>query len=92
MANISETLARDGIGIEVLEASEKAQQALLQAHRRHTETGRIGVSGPELQALRDCYEMHDLQRQSIARSQYEQAIRKTMNRIKSADPAIKVCV
>lgn len=92
MVNIAETLGRQGIGVEVVEASERAQEALRAAHRRHTETGRLGVTGPELQALRDAYALHDLQRLSIARSVYEQAISKTFNRIRSADPSVKVCV
>ena len=52
----------------------------------------IGVSGPELQALRDGYQFHDLQRQSISRSRYERAIVTTANRIRSAHPSLKVCM
>jgi hypothetical protein len=43
----------------------------------------MGLTGPGLQALRDVIEWHQLQRGSIARSQYEQAIRLTAARIKS---------
>lgn len=90
--NIAETLARDGIGPEALEACERAQEALSAAHERYTNTGRLGITGPELQAMRDCFAYHDLQRTSIPRSRYEQAIAKTVNRIKSAHPSVKVCI
>lgn len=92
MLNIAETLAKDGVGPEALEACERAQAALSEAHRRFKEHGRIAVTGPELQAFRDCYEFHDLQRTSVARSRYEQAIQKTANRIRSAHGSLKVCI
>lgn len=92
MLNITETLARDGVGPEALEACLRAQEALGAAHERHVKHGRIAVSGPELQALRDAYSFHDLQRLSISRSRYEQAIAKTANRIRSAHPSVKVCI
>lgn len=88
--NICETLASDGVGPEALEACQRAQSALSEAHRRNREQGRLAVTGPELQAMRDCYEFHDLQRTSIARSQYEQAIKRTADRIRSAHPSLKV--
>ena len=90
--NICETLARDGIGPEALESCMRAQDALGEAHRRLHEHGRLAMTGPELQAVRDCYEFHDLQRISISRQRYEQAIAKTAARIKSAHPSVKVCI
>ena len=90
VTNLCETLSRDGIGAEAMEAVERAEHALSQAHRRYIEHGRIAVSGPEMQALGDVYEYHHLQRTSVARSVYEQAITKTANRIMSAHPSLKV--
>lgn len=90
MLNICETLARDGIGPEAMDACERAQEALTAAFERHQATGRLGITGPELQAMRTGYEYHDLQRQSISRSRYEQAIKKTADRIRSAHPSVKV--
>jgi hypothetical protein len=90
--NIAETLAGDGVGPEAMEPVRQAQEALSEAHRRHTETGRLGVTGPELESLREAYQFHDLQRLSISRSRYEAAILKTANRIRSAHPSVKVCV
>jgi hypothetical protein len=92
MLNVAETLALSGVGPEVLQACETAQNALAEAYRRHEELGKLGVTGPELQALRDLHEYHDLQRSSIPRSQYEQGIRDTANRIRSAHPGVKVFV
>lgn len=43
-------------------------------------------------ALRDVYEFHDLQRCSVGRSTYERAIQDTANRIRSAHPSLKVYV
>ncbi|MES2973380.1 MAG: hypothetical protein V4757_07215 [Pseudomonadota bacterium] len=90
MCNLCELMAKRGIGPEALEASERAQEALGEAHRRHVELGRIAVTGPEMQALRDVFEFHDLQRSSVSRAEYERAIRDTANRIRSAHPSLKV--
>lgn len=92
MLNITETLALDGVGPEALAPCLRAQEALGAAHARYERTGHIGVSGPELQALREGYQFHDLQRQSISRSRYERAILTTANRIRSAHPSVKVCI
>lgn len=81
--NISETLAKDGIGIELLPICENAQKALLEAKERHDKLGRLGLSGEGIKVLKELLEMHDLQRTSVARSVYENAIRKTANRIRS---------
>lgn len=92
MLNVCETMARDGIGPEALEPCLKAQDALSAAHERQTTHGKLGVTGPELQALRDAYAWHDAQRTAISRSRYEQAIRKTADRIRSAHRDLKVFV
>ena len=85
-----ETLARDAVRPEALEPCTQAQEALGHAHARHKDGKPLLFTGPELQAVRESYEFHDLQRTSISRSQYEQAITKTANRIKSAHPSLKV--
>lgn len=81
--NIAECMAKDGIGIELLAICEKAQKELLDAKARYDKHGKLGLSGEGIKVLRELLEMHDLQRTSVARSQYEKAIRKTANRIKS---------
>ena len=90
MLNICETMARDGIGPEALPSCMLAQIALGEAHSRFKEGRPLLFKGPELNAVRDAFAYHDLQRTSISRSQYEQAITKTANRIKSAHPSLKV--
>lgn len=90
MLNICETMARDGIGPEALEPCTQAQEALGHAHARHKAGKPLLFTGLELNAVRDSFGYHDLQRSSISRSQYEQAIAKTANRIRSAHPSLKV--
>ena len=81
--NIAETMAKNGIGPEVLEHCEKAQEALLEAKQRYDKTGKMGLSGAGIRAVKDLWEYHDLQRTSVARSEYEKMIQKTMNNIRS---------
>lgn len=84
MLNVAEVMARGGVGIEVVEACERAQDGLSDAHDRFKATGRMGLSGPAIMALRDLAEYHDLQRQSISRGEYERWIVKTRNQIMGA--------
>ncbi|MEJ7932563.1 hypothetical protein WG922_21515 [Ramlibacter sp. AN1015] len=90
MLNIAETMARGGIGPEVLPVCEQAQEALLQAGERQRAGKRMGVDGPGLVALRELAEYHDLQRTSVSRAEYERAITRTSNRIRGAAPEVKV--
>lgn len=90
LCNIAETMARDGIGPEVLEPCEAAQAALGAAHQRLKTHGKLGLSGPELVAIREIAEYHHLQRTAVARSVYETAIKKTGDRIRSGHPDLKV--
>jgi len=91
--NVSETMARDGIGPEAIGANLAAQEALGAIQERSKKLdGRLVVTGPELQALRDGFEYADLQRSSISRHRYEQAVKKTADRIRSAAPAVKVFI
>ena len=86
--NLCETAANMGIGPEALPACAIAQSALLQAAKRVEDTGRMGLTGEGIQALRDVIEYHHLQRQPIPRSQYEQIIKKTAWRIRSHAPEV----
>jgi hypothetical protein len=83
MMNISEVMARDGVGPEVLPVCQQAQEALEQAAKRFEKTRKMGLSGTGINALREVFEYHDLQRRSISRSEYEKYIIKTRQRIKS---------
>lgn len=84
MLNLCETMATEGIGREAMPSCEAAQAALERAHDRHKETGKYGIDGQGLQALRELFEWHDAQRSAIARSQYERIIRLTGDRMRNA--------
>jgi hypothetical protein len=81
--NLSETMARAGIGPEVLPVCEKAQKALHEAAIRYQSTLSLGLSGEGIQACRDLIQYADLQQSSISRSEFEKYIQKTKNYIKS---------
>lgn len=81
--NIAETMAKHGIGPEVLPYCEDAQKALLEAKERFDKTGKMGLSGTGIKAIKELWEYHDLQRTSVARSEYERMIQKTMNHVRS---------
>jgi hypothetical protein len=82
--NLSETMARNGIGKdEVLPVCQKAQEALHQAALRFQSTKRMGLSGEGIQAVRELIQYADLQQSSISRSEFEKYILKTKNYIKS---------
>lgn len=82
--NLSETMARHGIGKnEVMPVCEKAQKALHDAAIRYQNTMKIGLSGDGIQAVRELIEYADLQQSSISRSEFERYIQKTKDYIKS---------
>lgn len=77
--NIAEMMAKEGIGVEVLDACQKAQEALIAAGKRYEKTGKFGFDGPGIKAIRDLIEYADLQQSSIPRSHFERMIEKTRN-------------
>jgi hypothetical protein len=81
--NIGETMGKSGIGPEILPHCKEAQEALLEAAERYQKTGKMGLSGKGIRAIKEVWEYHEIQRTSIARSEYEKMIRKTANYIKS---------
>jgi hypothetical protein len=88
LLNLTEQLAKSGVGPEAMEACEAAQSHLIEASRRYQTTRKMGTTGPGLQALRDLYEFHDLQRQSISRREYERAIVATTARVVARAPGV----
>ena len=82
MMNLSEVMSKSGIGKEVFDVCNKAQQELMLAAKRFEKTGKMGLTGQGIQIMRDLYQYHDLQRKSISRAEYEKAIQKTINLIK----------
>jgi len=83
MMNISEMMGRNGIGPEVLDHCEIANEALHRAAKRYEATKKMGLSGEGLRALGDIMEYHDLQRTSVSRAKYQQMIEKTKNYLRS---------
>lgn len=90
MCNASETMVDMGIVPEALEPKIAAHKALVQIRERFNRTQKFGVTGPELEALREAFRWHDAQRTQIHQSKYEEALRLTINRIRSAHPSVKV--
>lgn len=88
MLNVAETMARAGIGEEVLSVCMQAQDHLIESAERHKRIGRMGASGPALACWRDLFEYHDLQRTSVTRIEYEKLIQKTYDRERSKAPEV----
>ena len=89
MLNIAECMAKQGVGPEALDTIMKGQDELYRCAERFKIVGKYGLTGLGIQALRDCYEYHDLQRQSITRGEYERFIIKTRNKIISKSKDVK---
>ena len=81
--NLSETMARHGVGPEVLPVCEKAQKALHEAALRFQKTGKLGLTGEGIQSVRELIQYADLQQSSISRSEFERYIQKTRDYLKS---------
>lgn len=83
MMNIAETMGNHGIGIEVLPVCEIVQTEMEAAAKRYETTRKMGLSGTGIRYIKELYALHDLQRQSISRSEFERMIDKTINYIRS---------
>lgn len=81
--NLSEMMARGGVGPEVLPVCQKAQDSLHKAALRYEDTKKMGLDGQGIVAIRELIEYADLQQSSISRSEFEKYIQKTKNYIKS---------
>jgi hypothetical protein len=89
--NLSEVMAKAGIGPEVLPVCAKAQDALHKAALRYQETMRMGFDGTGIQAVRELIEYADLQQGSISRAEFEQYVKKTRDYIKSnSDKVVEI--
>jgi len=72
--NLSETMARGGVGPEVLPYCATAQESLKKAALRYQSTMRMGLDGQGITALRNLIEYADLQQSSISRNELEKWI------------------
>jgi hypothetical protein len=82
MLNVCEQMANAKIGPEALPACVDAQAHLVDAQQRFQRIGKMGMTGPGIEAMRQLYQWHDVQRQSISRSEYDRQIKKTVNKVK----------
>jgi hypothetical protein len=83
MMNIAETMATNGIGVEVLEICEIVQKEMEAAAHRYEKTRKMGLTGTGIRYVKELYQLHDLQRTSISRSEYERMLQKTCDYIRS---------
>lgn len=83
MLNIAETMGKCGIGPEVLPVCEQAQSELIAAAKRFELTRRMGLTATGLTAIRELFAYHDAQRTAVTRGEYERAIQKTIERIRT---------
>jgi hypothetical protein len=81
--NIGETMGKNGIGPEILPHCQEAQDELLKAAKRYQETKKMVLSGIGIRAIKEVWAYHEAQRTSVARSEYEKAIKQTANKIRS---------
>lgn len=88
MHSVAETMAKAGKGVEVLEVCRIAQEHLIDAARRFESTGKMGFTGPGLEAIRELFRFHDLQRSSVILRDYENFIQKAIDKIRSKAPDV----
>ncbi|MDP9991986.1 hypothetical protein J2W28_001014 [Variovorax boronicumulans] len=91
LVQAARVLVEMGVGPEVLPSIEAVERFLEAAQARHATTGRLGATGPDLQAVRDLSEYHDLQRTSIDLATYQRAVEKAINRARNATSSPKPC-
>lgn len=83
LLNIAETMARGGVGPEVLPVCEEVQETLWNAAERYQKTMRMGLDGKGIAAIRELIEYADLQQSSISRNEFERWVEKTRNHIRN---------
>lgn len=81
--NLTEMMARQGIGPEALETCALVQAELHKAALRYEKSKKMGLSGVGIQGIRDLLEYADLQQASIPRADFEKYIQKTKDYIRS---------
>ena len=92
ISNLCEVLARDYRigGDEVLEAVKAAESAFLSCARRIETTGKVGFSGPELQAVRLMLAYAQDQRAAASRGVYLAAIKLLSARVKGGSVTVEM--
>lgn len=83
LLNLSEMLAKSGIGPEVLPVCQKVQEGMHKAAMRYQSTLQMGLDGETIKNIRELLEYADLQQGSITRSEFEKYVKKTSDYIRS---------
>lgn len=83
VAALCRHMAKAGIGPEAIPVVDDVERHLIEASKRFDRTGKLGLTGPAIQAMRDMLAYHDLQRSAVARSVYEEHIRVVTAHVKS---------
>lgn len=89
-ASLAELMSINGIGIEVYAAAKAAEEHLRDAVLRFRETGVMQMDAAGVLVLKDLQEYHDLQRQSIARSEYWMFIKQVIDLRTGRSPIVDV--
>lgn len=89
VVQLAEVMADSNIGPDVMVHVKIAEMHLLDSEERYKRIGKMGATGLALQSFQDIIEYHHLQRTSVARSVYEQHIKKVTDMIRSKSPKIK---
>ena len=89
VVQLAESMAAANIGPEVMVHVKIAEMHLIDAHDRWRRIGKMGSTGPGLQAFQDIIEYHELQRTAVARSVYEKHIKRVTDMIRSKSTKIK---
>jgi len=88
VVQLAESMAAANIGPEVMVHVKIAEMHLIDAHERWRRIGKMGSTGPGLQAFQDIIEYHELQRTAVARSVYERHIKRVTDMIRSKSSKI----
>lgn len=90
MLNVAEHMAHNGIGPEVMPVAAQAHDHLVEVARRMERTGKLGMTGPALQNMRELQEWHYLQRTAITGREYKQQVNLVKAEIKGGSPKVVV--
>jgi len=77
--NIAEVMAKVGEGVELIAIAAEAQVTLAKAYIRGKDSGVWALTPDEAWMLREAWEYHDLQRQSVPMSRYRQHAKKVQD-------------
>lgn len=84
----AETMAKAGIGPEVLEPCDNAQNVLIKLNTRFKRWNKWDITANEKKTLIDLMEWHHLQRTSVARSEYERYLKTATNKMRNRAPGV----